>query len=418
VAVLVLSSAGCNNGKLYGRIVGFVVNGTTGQRLNAFPNSGDLANLGNDANATNEVFALIQGKFVRAQPCGQGDANSKNQIAADGCFKFENVPTNTDIPVFAQFDGFDRFQGKTRITTNAVTTTDLTDADPQKIANIMLWPKGFQQDYQVLVTAHQVVVPNATVACQANPTSNQFETAGSDFVTPEATTLETVRATTAADGTAVLPGASLVNGANYSCSVWLPSSFDGTEVQTSGFGFQAGVSQPLLVFNLSVSGPGSPLFAIRSNNDDTNALLGLNASMVITLNQPAQIVPLSDDCQTAVLTNPLSAGNLTPGALPADAPGNGASEQVSANVSTDGLTLTVTNKPYVTAPDPRDIGTFIVFHGIFLRPRDPALQRVVVDIGGSSGNGSSGCTLGTQWGNSPMQNFRTGAAQTNRINIF
>jgi hypothetical protein len=256
------------------------------------------------------------------------------------------------------------------------------------------------------------------VACQADPTSNQFQTSGNDFVSPEATTLETVRVTTGADGTATLPGGSLVNGADYTCSVFLPSSFHGTEVQTSGFGFEAGVDQPQLFFDLHVSGSGVPLFAVRSNNDNESALLGLNASMVITLNQPAEFVPGSEDCQTASLTNPNTNGNADPaGVLPTDVPGNGASEQVAATVSADGLTLTVTNKPYVTVPDTGDFGTFITFSGIYLRPRDAALKIVVVNLGGG-GNGGVGCDLATAWGSSTLENFHTGSAQTNQINLF
>lgn len=427
VAVLVLALAGgCNQGKMYGRIIGFVVNGVTGQRLNAFPNSNNLTNLGNDANATTEVYALVQGSFKRAQPCGQGDINTSNKIPADGCYRIEGVPTDTDVPIFAQFDGFEPFHGTTRIVTNAVTTTDLIDTDPQKVGNIMMWPVGFSEDYSFNVVASSSAgsnrpVANAQVNCQADPTTNSFSTGGTDFIQPEQTTLGTVQATTDANGMATIPGAQLVNGSNYHCDVFTTDEFENRTAQGT-VNFTAGVTEPTLLVSLTLGGNGNIIYAVRANNDDPNALLGATASLIVTLNRPIEIIPGSEDCQKATINAPDSNGNgNTPPALPTNVANNTASETVTTSVSADGLTLTITNKPYVTPLDTGDYGAVLSFDGIHLHSKDATLQRNGnFRIGAAVGvAGSTACTYAQANGASAaLFNTRTNATQDNTLHLF
>lgn len=415
--VLAVALAGCNNGKRYGRIIGFVINGQTGQRLNAFPNSGNLANLGNDSAATNQVFALVEGRFKRAEPCGQGDANQNNLITADGCYRIEGVPVNTDVPVFAQFDGFDRFHGQTRIDTVASVQEDLIDTDPQVIGNIMVWPRGFQVDYSVNVRASGRPVPDATVNCQANVGNNVFSTDGDDFINPEATTSETIRATTGADGVALLSGAQLVNGASYNCEVFRSDELAGRVVQ-SDFSFTAGVDEPSIGVDLNVSGPGAVLYAVRTNNENSDALLGVSATLIVYLNTPAEIVPGTVDCQRATLsTSDFDADGQT-ASLATDTVDNGASETTNASLSADGLVLTVALRALSTPFDTGDLGTSATFNGIFLRTRDQAFHQRSFVIGGTNPNASNSCDIGTAFSTNSLRNDFTGSNVENTLNFF
>ena len=421
VAVAVLSLAGCDHGKVYGRIIGFLVDGTTGKTLNVFSASG-INNEGNDGNATNDVYALIEGSFKRAEPCGEGDANKTNGIPADGCYRFEGVPTDTAIQIFAQYTGYEKFQGQTTVTTTAATTTDIPDADPQVIANIQLFPVGFSLDYHVLVTGTDAApVQGVTVSCQHTDV-DYLNTAGTDFVQPEFTTTAAISATTDSTGSATIPGASLVNGGSYHCYV-VPTGAGAVD-ENDDFTFTAGSSDTQIQINVG-NDVGLALYALSSNVDSTTALAGNATSLVITLNVPAEIVPGTQDCQTAVLTDPDTnhSGN-TPPTLPTNVPNDTAGsvnpETMTASLSADGLTLTLNVKGLSGSFDPNDTGTSVSYNGVFLRAKNDASEaKHFFSIGSTSPSASYGCTVGTSSGSlSALHNDHIDGVQSSVVDLY
>ena len=100
VFAVVVSGACGRSGS--GRIVGFVVDGQTGQRLNFFKDSGSKKNLGDDGNATSHVYSIIGGALRRAVPCGSGDTSETNALRADGCYQIVHVGYGSTVPVFAE----------------------------------------------------------------------------------------------------------------------------------------------------------------------------------------------------------------------------------------------------------------------------------------------------------------------------
>jgi hypothetical protein len=131
---------------------------------------------------------------------------------------------------------------------------------------------------------------------------------------------------------------------------------------------------------------------------------------------PAEIIPGTVDCELAVLTAPDSDGNgNTPPSLPTDVVDNNASETMTASLSADGLTLTLTTKPYTAALDPGDLGTNVVYGGVFLRPLSPALQANSYHIGSATPNASASCALAA--GAATLNNV-SNVAISSTVNIY
>ncbi|HZH02862.1 MAG TPA: hypothetical protein VEY30_03690, partial [Myxococcaceae bacterium] len=362
------AAAGCGN-KETGRIVGFVVNGQTGQRVNAFAADDSLQNLKNDSETRSNIYAIVEGSFRRAEPCGKGDINEENAIGADGCYRIEGVPTNTATPVIATIDTYERFHGQVNIDDNRYEQEDVRYTDPQVVGNIRVFPLGYGVDYRVALSLNNRRIAGGTVSCQLRQTTpNSFQTDG-DFLIPQNTTSGNVSAQSDGEGIAQLPGAQLVNGGSYTCEVFYSTPNEG-RVVSGALTFVAGVSAPDQFVTLDSSPATGALVALSSNNDNPNALLGNNATLVIKLNKPAEIFPGTADCQVATLAAPNTDGDATPaGVLPTDAVGNGASETMTASLSADGLTLTLAYQAPTTPLDTDDLNTSVTFNGVYLRSK-------------------------------------------------
>jgi len=373
------------------RWIGFLFDGSTASPLA----------LKDDANSTNQVFAIIKGNVRRALPCGGSDAKAPN---ATGCFKIDDIPVATifvsgqtvyQVPVFAQYDGYDRFQGQLD-GLSSIDTGHINELlDMQLYANIRVFPKNYQVAYRVLTTFNNRAVPNTRVVCQVrNNPGNTYSTNGSNFLANEDTLNGVVDVLSDATGHATLTSP-LVNGAAYHCVANRADLFEGQVVRGT-LDFVAGVSAAEQTIALNAA-PGNVLFATSANNEDPGVTLGSDGKLIITFNRPIELVPGTADCQFASLSAPNTNGDAnTAGALPTTVSGNDASEQVSASVSADKLTLTLGFKAGSPGIDPNDLGSTVTFSGIFVRPSgvDPAL---VFRIGSTTGAGTPACSLGTAY---------------------
>ncbi|MFN0063646.1 MAG: hypothetical protein ACKVPX_14155 [Myxococcaceae bacterium] len=399
IAAVVIAGAGCSDVIKYGRLLGFVVDGQSGQRLNLFTTNGSVANVTDDSSATNQVYAVVEGRLKRAIPCGQGDATEANLLSAEGCYRIEGVPVNQDVPVFAQYTGYARFHGTTFIDSNKYSADDVNFPDPQQIGNIRMFPVGFGTDVRffTLDNDNGRTLSGVQVVCQYDPDDgNQFEGDGDDFISPESTTSGGIRATTDGSGTAVIPGAQLVMGADYNCQFYL-SSATNQRVLTESYSFTAGVDGPDFYVALQTGDilDSDPLYAVYANNQNSETVFGANGNLVVVMNIPAEIIPGTLDCQRADINWSDTDGDLSAApTLPANVFNNGTSETMTATFSSDGRTLTLATRALTTPYDTGDLGTSVDFNGVWIRPvNNLELVRAHRYIG-SSGTGSTSCSIG------------------------
>jgi hypothetical protein len=411
LAVSLLALAGCEGEANSGRLVGFIVDGQTGQRLNFFKAANDKNNLDADGDSQSQVYAIIDGEFRRAQPCGRGDLNDKNGIEADGCFQINGIPEGMTIPIFAQAPNYERFVSEY---TYAEINSDVEHA--QKVQNIRLFPKGFSVNYRFNVSYNNQPVPNAQVICQYSPIDGNSLQVSGNFLPPVNTGTTTITATSNTEGVAEIAGAQLVNGASYRCEAVMSQSMDGLTLSGQG-NITAGVTQSEQRMVLSTSGSTDTLlYAVRSSADDNTKLVGADGKLVITFNRPVEIVPGTADCQYAVATIAYPDSDGLTGSIyptPAGSTTNGVSESVNADVSTDGLTLTLgfkTETPF----DADDRGTYVTFSGVIVRPRGSTASSQLRAIGGVGA-----CPAVSGYSVGDVVNLRTGGfEQNNTIQLF
>ncbi|WP_164009531.1 hypothetical protein [Pyxidicoccus trucidator] len=409
-AVLSLAAiTGCSNSG-EGRIVGFVVDGQSGQRLNFFKADDAKNNIDDDDESKSQVYAVIQGEFRRAKPCGEGDLSQENSIEADGCYQIEGIPLGEEFPIFVQTPGYERFMGRYTMQT---WHEEIEQESAQEVVNLRVFPTGFAVDYRFLVNLNGRAVPDVKVNCQYRlEQGNALQTAG-NFLPPEATGSTTVSATTDANGVAVIPGAQLVNGASYHCEAVLNGAVDG-RVLSGQSDIVAGMSQSEQA--MSVTSPGTTdqnFYAVFSNVDDPDALLGRDGKLVVTFNRPVELAPGTADCQVATLLTADRDADGNMGRFVPNQANNNASETATAEVSADGLTLTVGFKQPETPFDADDRNTLVSFSGIIVRPRgaaDTIQARYIGALGA--------CTEANVYGNAqPLRNVRAGG-QEDTIRLF
>ncbi|HCF57561.1 MAG TPA: hypothetical protein DFS52_06160 [Myxococcales bacterium] len=417
VGVIALAAACGPRGD--GVVVGFVIDGQTGQRLNFFEDDGDIKNASDNGDLTNQVYAIIDGEFFRAQPCKTGDANESNKISLEGCYRLEGVPYGEILPIFAQRDGYESFHGSVVF---PIPSGD-NDDNRQMGANIRMFPRNYSVDYKLFVHMNGRGINDVDVSCQIRQASNSLKTDG-DFIEPQNTTAGAIVGRSAnidnTDGVLVIPGTSLVNGATYHCEAFRADLYEGRGVLSGSLDFIAGVDAPEQGLSVSSSSiaDNDMLYALFSNADNPMDLLGNNGRLVITFNRPVQIVPETIDCQSYDIQWPGDINNngSMPPQPPDQYPENRVSEQVQA-VPADNV-LTIAYKPNGAFPiDPGDTGTSISFSGIYVRPvGDQRIDGMVIRRIGGAGScmGAAGIAGYAQ----PLMNVRTNAPQTDTISLF
>jgi len=390
VLSLAAAATGCSSGG-EGRVVGFVVDGQSGQRLNFFQADEGKNNVDDNDESKSQVYAVIGGEFRRAKPCGKGDLSQENAIEADGCYQIDGIPLGEEFPIFAQAPDYERFMGRYTMQT---WHEEVEQQSAQEVVNLRVFPKGFAVDYRFLVNVNGRAVPGTKVNCQYRLDQGNMLQTGGNFLAPEATGSTTVSATTDANGIAVIPGAELVNGAPYHCEAVLSGAVDG-RVLSGQSDIVAGMSQPEQA--MSVTAPGSAdqnFYALYSNADDPDALQGANGKLVVTFNRPVEIAPRTADCQVAQLLTADVDADGSMGRFVTNQPGNNNSETATAEVSADGLTLTVGFKQPETPFDADDRNTLVRFSGIIVRPRGAA-DSINVRYIGSLGTCAEADVYGT-----------------------
>ena len=312
--------------------------------------------------------------------------------------------------MFSGGQAYERFMGRYTMQTWG---EDVKQESAQEVVNLRMFPTGFAVDYRFLVNLNGRAVPDVKVNCQYRiDQGNTLQTAGS-FLPPEATGSTTVSGTSDANGIAVIPGAQLVNGATYHCEAVLGSAVDG-RVLSGQADIVAGMTQPEQAMSVSNPGATDPvIYAMYSNADDPDALMGNDGKLVVTFNRPVELAPSTADCRVAQLfTTDIDAdGNM--GRFVTEQANNGASETVTADVSADGLTLTVGYKTPETPLDADDRNTVVRFSGIIVRPRGSADTINVRYIGALGA-----CAEANVYGNAQQLRSVRSGAQPSSIRLF
>lgn len=410
-ALVLLLGATCSGGNS-GVVVGFVINGQTGERMNMFEKSGNRNNLSDTPDSTSQVYTIINGEFVRAKPCGAGFINDKNQVQADGCYQFSNVPYGEQLPMFAVRDGFEKFHG----------VYEYPEGAPQVVGNIRIFPKSYTVDYKLFVHLDGRGVNGVTVACQIRQETVKLSTDGK-FIPPANTTSQAISVTSGTDeifgdGFARIGGAELVMGAKYHCEAYKADGlYEERGVLTGQADFLAGVDAPEVAVGLTAKAPDEDLlYAVYSSADDPETLLGSKAALVVTFNRPVEIVPGTADCQTARVLAPDTNGDgNVPPVEQNDVTGNGVSEQVNVTkVGDTGLKIAFVSP--IGAFDPKDVGSMVEFHGIYVRPAASQVDGTILRVIGKQSNA---CSAGSVLASVPaLKSARTGGDQTNELHLF
>lgn len=426
ISILACGIWGCDNHDS-GRLVGFAVDGQTGQKLNFFKDSTAQKNLSDDSSNPAEIYAIVNGAFKRAVPCGIGDANSKNGIDASGCYKIEGLPVNTSLSVIAQYPGYQSVLSTVYIQRENTTSDRLqtyNSPSPQVIGNFRLFPLGFTIDYKVIAINANTLSPvaNATVSCAPTSSGNLSPTGNGSFLNPELTLNGSVTAQTDATGVAVLAGTSLIMGASYTCDIYA-TALSSSYVLSSSTSFVAGISNATVRVQLNESNTSNFVEVISANNQNPFDIMGATANLVLHFNQPVEVVPNTVDCQHASFggsptqadPNAANAGKFTP-----DIINNGQSETASVSLSADGLIATLSTKGFIAPPDPQVLGTTIQFDGVFLRPIGGATNAGRTFLLGSATNGvgNNACALGASLGPASLRNIAINNTQSNLIRLF
>ncbi|MBI5544355.1 MAG: hypothetical protein HY901_10725 [Deltaproteobacteria bacterium] len=420
-ALAMVLATSCFGGTGPGVIVGFVVNGQTGERLNFFQDDGSVKNLSDDADATSQVYTLINGEFVRATPCDSGFINAENAVQADGCFKLHGIPYGAELPIFAVRNGFERFHGVFQYPNATIDADGNEHGLAQVVANIRMFPKTYAVDYKMLVHLDGRGINDVNVACQIRQQSVQLTTEG-QFLTPLNTVSQAINTTTSNDGTygdgfAQLAGAELVLGATYHCTAYKNDLYENRGVLTGTAEFVAGVDAPEVSLPLGSSQPDEELlYAVYSNADDPTSLLGSRGSLIITFNRPVEIVPGTADCQTASINAPDTNGdfNVVPMAQ-SDVLGNSSSEQVQVTSTGEtGLKISFTSP--TNTFDSKDVGATVEFHGVFVRPKGSS-GTVDGNVIRMIGAASNACSAAGDIDAQELRSART-EVQTNVLHLF
>ena len=405
-----LGLAGCQpSGE--GRLVGYVVDAVSGEPVNLFKANGDKANVGDDANSKSQVYAVIDGQFRRARPCGTGDLNGENAIQADGCFQLEGIPAGLSFPIVAQLEGYARFQ--TTYTAPLPQLRGRRDPLPARGQHPRL-PR------RLLGGLPHPARPSwarrsrtREFSCQYLPAQGNDLSAMGNFLPPENTISKMTVAVTDATGVAVVPGAELVLGAQYVCLARMEQPVSG-RILVGAATFIAGVTQPDLYAYLDNEGARDDApFVVRSNVDNPFVPVGAGGSLVMTFNRPVEFVPGTADCQVANLIAPDTDADGNTGALVANVAGNNESEQVSASISADGLTLTLGARALSAPMDLGDSGVWLEFHGVALRARGAGEHGQIRYLGGGF------CAAISNYPNvRQLVTLLNGAAQDNAVLLY
>lgn len=332
-----------------GTLQGAVMNAVTGERIG-----------GSDL----KMF-LIQGTEDRIP----------NKLITDTANVLVGEYAFTDIPITAGSDstfkivvvkaGYQRFESEFSYKATASTTEVFN-----KIGNIYLYPtSNSAPDYKFTITANGKPVSGATVLFQQNPTANT----ATALIAPNSTTIgaapggasstrlfatssliPSLSATTTAEGTVTFSGTNLVLGGNYNLIV-LPVSFE-----SATFGKIADPNNPFVIGTT----PVTDIIALTDIQQTTSNNFGLYVTSISnsvsgSINGSGQLIITFNRSVTVNKgATGFGLGVLPGGGLPA--PVFAGTNPVTASLSTDGLTLTLSPN-FTTAPASTSYDTSIQY---------------------------------------------------------
>src|SRR5207237_5530458 len=105
----ILACWGCGGGST-GTLFGFTVDGLTGARLDFF-DAQTLPNTKDVPESPAQIYAVLNGQFIRAVPCDPHDATFANKIDTSGCYRILELAAES-FPVFAQRAGYQPFESR------------------------------------------------------------------------------------------------------------------------------------------------------------------------------------------------------------------------------------------------------------------------------------------------------------------
>jgi hypothetical protein len=341
---------------------GVVADAVTGARL-----GGDLK------------LYLVQGAEIRGPT--RLDSNTGDALAGE--YAFVGIPLdfnngNVTWKVVALKTGYQRFESD--LTFNANFGEDnIIDQVYSRIGNIYLFPTGVTApEYDITAMYLGRPVPTATV--QLDPVNQSVVFAQGDALSQSPGLTPSLQAATDASGKAAFAGNLLAVGVSYNVQV-LPVAFKdttGTTVQLGLFNpntpvtITAGISNTALTVALVdlVAGNPTPLFLVSASNQPSNQPIP-TGQLAFVFNAPVSLV--NPNGFGAALTAGTNAAGNAPGA------GVLAATPVTASLSTDGLTLTLTPN-FTTAPAADDRGTSITYsNGTGLvSPKDYPAQSLAI----------------------------------------
>lgn len=279
-----------------------------------------------------------------------------------GEYAFNNIPADTvnnnkTFKVVAVKSGYQRFEGEVTFTATA-TGGNLYDTSFNRVGNIYLFPVGAAApSYTFTVTLNNKPVPNAKVLLQPRASTN-VQTAPGTVVssTIAATTgyLQTLEGTTDASGKVSFAGGDLVLGGSY-LPVVQPVIFEGMQTaRTVGTAVQVGLSNSSAVIAadyLANSGNPYGLFVTTASNTNPGSITG-SGILTMTFSRPVILNGATGFTAVVYSDNFGSTAAL-----------NVAPNTVTASLSGDGLTLTLT--PNFTTPFAADDfgGTVVYSNG-------------------------------------------------------
>src|SRR5690606_30078834 len=253
----------------------------------------------------------------------------------------------------------------TSLITFGVNTAGLQDKKAAMIGNVYLFPLGTTApDMNIEVFYEGERVEGAEVLLQPETGSNVLTTDSSSVISPTLGYQKALSVTTDADGIATLAGTSLVLGGRYKVQV-LPTTYKGIQLGLENNATTVTVGTSTIRQRVDMAhilpANNNGLYVVSASNENFD---GINSSGILTiqLNRPVSIV--NESLVSASLTNETTA------ALDTNSPGS----DVTATVSTDGLTITLTPN-FATNPvafsgnnsGTADNGLTVTFANLFIR---------------------------------------------------
>ncbi len=305
---------------------------------------------GDPVGGSNLKVYLIQGTSVRGPNLLVTDPN--NPLC--GNYAFSGIPADVNTGeiryrVVVSKQGYQDFEGDVELqaSINGTTGAPVVDNQYNMIGDIYLYPLGsVAGNLSVYVTdPNGLPIPNATVNLKqdiANPAPTTIPSPSGDILVPSLGLYPSLQATTNATGLATFTGGTLTIGGLYFAQVssltFNNELLRDPTIPGPGTAIMAGLMPPTVHIQM-IANPQS-LYIVSASNS-VYSVPNATGTLTIVFNQPVVI-------DTTLFTSALSVGS---GGLPAN-------PTVTANLSADGLTLTLT--PSFTT-NPTANGAFITY---------------------------------------------------------